>query len=221
MFELPLFPLNLVLFPRQSLALHIFEERYKQMIQECINEDKPFGIVLIEQGDEVSGVGRKPVKPYMIGCVAYISQVQPLTEGRMNIVVVGRERFRVVEFTHGRPYMTAIVEELPLNMDEATVPEDYVNRLRHCVRRYMTLLEQGGRMQAADRPMPDDPHALCVLAISILHDISPMQRQKLLEILDILMLFDELLVLYRREIVLLEAMLREPPDDSPSTFSLN
>ena len=53
--RIPLFPLNLVLFPRQGLPLHIFEERYKLMINRCIDESAPFGVVLIKRGDEVGG----------------------------------------------------------------------------------------------------------------------------------------------------------------------
>src|SRR3954466_6437378 len=94
MFELPLFPLNTVLFPGMPLNLHIFEERYKLMIGRCIEANQPFGAVLIKRGSEVSGLG-KAAEPFSIGCTVQITQVQSLGAGRMNISVVGKERFQI------------------------------------------------------------------------------------------------------------------------------
>lgn len=81
MFDLPLFPLQLVLFPLQSLALHIFEERYKEMINHCIATDSPFGIVLLEQGAAEEGRSRVEAKLTVVGTTAAITQVQHLPEG--------------------------------------------------------------------------------------------------------------------------------------------
>src|SRR3990172_7303439 len=90
--ELPLFPLNAVLFPGATLPLHIFEERYKQMIRRCLEERTPFGVLLIRKGNEVG----EPAEPFDVGTVADMVRVQHLQEGRMNILCRGGERFRVV-----------------------------------------------------------------------------------------------------------------------------
>ena len=75
MYELPLFPLNVVLFPGMPLPLHIFEDRYKEMIADCIRENRPFGVVLIEEGSAEHGPAARPVA---IGCTAEIAQVQEM-----------------------------------------------------------------------------------------------------------------------------------------------
>jgi Lon protease-like protein len=108
MVDLPLFPLNTVLFPGGTLPLHIFEERYKQMMGECIEQRTPFGVVLIKSGPEVGG----PAEPHSVGTTARISRVQELEGGRLNLVAVGVERFRILTITQSQPYMRAEVAML-------------------------------------------------------------------------------------------------------------
>ena len=83
---MPLFPLGLVLYPEEELPLHIFESRYKQMIEHCLAEEKQFGVVLIRRGSEALG---PLAEPHSIGCTARILEVQPLDEGRMQITTIG------------------------------------------------------------------------------------------------------------------------------------
>lgn len=221
MYELPLFPLNLVLFPMQSLALHIFEERYKTMIQHCIDTDSPFGVVLLEQGAAEEGRSRVEAKPRLIGCTAHISQVQQLGDGRMNIIVVGRERFKIHEFLLDKPYLAGNVENLPQRGLDGAASEPLITSLKRSMTRYLKVLEEAGRIQPGTRKMPSDPQTLGSLAAVMLHDISLLQRQALLEAETLHGMFSELQTLYRREIVLLEAMLTEPGDDQIAPFSAN
>jgi Lon protease-like protein len=106
---LPLFPLQAVLFPGMSLQLHIFEDRYRLMIGECIEREAPFGVVLIERGREVGG----PASVHSVGTTARIQDVTRLPDGRMNIVVVGERRFRVRALDQHKPFMVAQVALLP------------------------------------------------------------------------------------------------------------
>lgn len=221
MFELPLFPLNLVLMPMQPLALHIFEERYKQMISQCIATDTPFGIVLLEQGAAEEGRSNKPAVPRLIGTTAHITQVQQLPEGRMNIIVVGRERFRVVDFQHDKPYLVGVVEREPLVWDGLIVPDLSVRGLSKSVTRYLKILEQAGRIQPSMRELPSDPSTLAFLASALLHDISTAQRQTLLESADLVVMIDRLREMYRREVVLLQAMLDIADNNEITPFSPN
>jgi uncharacterized protein len=108
MVDLPLFPLNTVLFPGGTLPLHIFEERYKQMMGECIEQQAPFGVVLIKSGPEVGG----PAEPHEVGTTARISRVQELEGGRLNLVAVGVARFRILTITQSQPYLRAEVAVL-------------------------------------------------------------------------------------------------------------
>lgn len=110
---IPVFPLNTVVFPGQHLPLHIFEPRYRQLVQDVLGEDAEFGIALIEQGREVGG-GAEPVA---IGCVVRITEVQELPDGRYNIICEGTRRFRLVERLDESPYLRAAVEFLALPED--------------------------------------------------------------------------------------------------------
>jgi len=221
MFELPIFPLNLVLMPMQPLALHIFEDRYQQMISHCIDTDTPFGVVLLEQGLAEEGRSNAPATPHLIGTTAHITQVQPLPEGRMNIIVVGRERFRVHEFRHEQPYLVGLVEHAPMMSEGVTIPPASIQKLSRSVLRYLKVLEQAGRIQPSTREIPADPPALAFLASALLHDISTAQRQTLLESDDLGVMLERLRAMYRREIVLLQAMLNMPDDGEITSFSQN
>ena len=81
---IPLFPLQVVVFPRTPLPLHIFEDRYRLMIRQCLAEDLPFGVVLIKRGQEVGD----DAEPYTVGTVARIIESTHLNNGAMNIVTV-------------------------------------------------------------------------------------------------------------------------------------
>ena len=106
---LPLFPLNVVLFPKMLLPLHIFEEKYKQMIGECLGQSLPFGILYSK--DDV-------IEP--IGCSASIHQVlKNYPDGRMDIVAIGTNRFRVLYFNSEKAYLRGVIE--PFN-DDGTAP---------------------------------------------------------------------------------------------------
>jgi Lon protease-like protein len=124
--ELRLFPLRTVLFPGALLPLHIFEPRYRQMIGECLDGELPFGVVLIRNGSEVGG----GAEPYTTGCTARITRVEKEPDGRMNIVSVGQDRFRIRSTSSERPYLLGEVELLD-EYDAATpAAETEAERLR-------------------------------------------------------------------------------------------
>ena len=106
---LPLFPLELVLFPGVPLPLHIFEPRYKEMIAECLELKKPFGVVRASS----EGVAD-------IGCTAEILEVtKKYDDGRMDILTRGVDRFEVLEVNEDRPFLQA---EITLIQDEPGHP---------------------------------------------------------------------------------------------------
>src|ERR1700742_376844 len=104
--ELPIFPLPLVLFPGQLLPLHIFEERYKLMVKHISEGDKLFGVNLIEPepGRSETDITER------IGCDAEISLAVPVEEGRINIAVVGRNRYRILRYIDDLPYHVGEIE---------------------------------------------------------------------------------------------------------------
>ncbi|HEY1484352.1 MAG TPA: LON peptidase substrate-binding domain-containing protein [Candidatus Acidoferrum sp.] len=100
--RIPLFPLNVVLFPGEQLPLHIFEPRYRRMVRECLDSKLPFGMLLALQ----DGVVR-------VGCTAEILEViKQFEDGRMDIITVGRAPFRVVELFSEDPLLEGAIDFL-------------------------------------------------------------------------------------------------------------
>jgi hypothetical protein len=92
--EIPLFPLNLVLFPDGPLPLRIFETRYYDMVRRCMREGRGFGVVLIREGREV---GLSDTDLYEVGTMAEITDFHQLQDGLLGLSCVGRQRFRIIE----------------------------------------------------------------------------------------------------------------------------
>lgn len=104
--DLPLFPLNTVLFPRMPLPLHIFEPRYQEMMTRCIREKCGFGVLLIRDGQEVGEVA----DTVTVGTVARIVNVDELDDGRMNMLTMGVVRFRLLKAHNSHPYLSGDIE---------------------------------------------------------------------------------------------------------------
>lgn len=137
---LPLFPLQVVLFPQMQLPLHIFEPRYKLLIRRCLEQEEEFGVVLGRK----QGMAR-------VGCTAQLLKVvQKYDDGRMDILTVGRRRFRVLELVEGLPYLQGSVDFLP-DADEPGETPVSTARLRALFEEALRLLEgrQAERHQEA------------------------------------------------------------------------
>src|SRR5207237_1651346 len=105
--DIPLFPLpNLVLFPNILVPLHIFEDRYKLMINGCIDRDEPFGLVLLKTGAEQESEDTI----HRVGVATRVTDVERLADGRMNIMCEGETRFRIYRFTQQKPFWAASVQ---------------------------------------------------------------------------------------------------------------
>jgi Lon protease-like protein len=176
-YELPLFPLQTVLFPGQTLPLHIFEPRYRQMIADCLQADRTFGVVLIRDGVEAGG----PATPYDIGTTAVIEDIEPLDDGRMNIVTVGHERFLIQDFdADSKPYLVGQVSFWPWN-DEGLDAPGLSQAVQKRLERYVNLFAQATESDIELDLSPQHPATLAVLAAVILQ-IPPEQKQAMLEI---------------------------------------
>ena len=172
---LPLFPLNTVLFPDISLPLHIFEDRYKLMMQHCLDSDAKFGVVLIKAGAEVG----EPAICYSTGTVARIEQVDRVEDGRMLISITGQQRFRIKNITQYRPYMAAQVELLEDDV-EPQVPPTEMEAIREAVTQHLRLALglRGGWIREAK--MPSDPVVLSNFIAGTLQ-VGLHEKQALLE----------------------------------------
>jgi Lon protease-like protein len=134
--DFPLFPLGLVALPGEVVPLHIFEQRYRTMIGECLDSGHEFGIVWAETG-EIRAVG----------CAMEVTQLlEELEDGRMNILTKGTRPFRVVEEVHHLPYPAGVVEFLE---DQAEVPDEPARESAH--EAYARLVEE-----ATDKVLEDE-----------------------------------------------------------------
>lgn len=217
--ELPLFPLNTVLFPGMVLPLHIFEERYRIMIRRCIDENMPFGVVLIRDGAEVGG----GASVFDIGTTAHITQVDEMEDGRMNIATLGFHRFKIQNLHTREPYLSGIVEDFPLeNTDDQQVDEE-VRQLAPMLLKYLEIMATISESDLTLEKVPDDPTTLAFLTAIVLK--APMgEKQEILSIPSLPELLRHERQMLVREAQVLRLMIESAPgwlDDGLRPFSPN
>jgi Lon protease-like protein len=215
--EMPLFPLNTVLFPGQVLPLHIFEERYRLMIRHCLAQDVPFGVVLIKRGQEVGG----EAEPYTVGTVARIIESTHLNDGAMNIVTVGVERFRIRRLLRDRPYLRGEVLSLP--MADPDDPESVLapaQLVRDRVQQYITLIAEAAGLQIQIEEIPSGAQQIGYLA-AVTMQIDNKEKQELLGSVSVSQMLRREMALLNRENALLTWMSgsKEWPESAQVGFS--
>jgi Lon protease-like protein len=217
--ELPVFPLQTVLFPNTPLSLHVFEPRYLAMVDRCLRSDAPFGVALIRRG--VEALGPLP-EPHSVGCTARIDQVRRLADGRMNVAAVGMERFRIESLSRDEQYLVADVTQLPLRIGAPPEVGAAERRLRRAVSRYLAVVAAATETRADLSPgnLPDDAAALANVAASLLP--APLaEKQRLLALDDLEALLAETGRLYEYELPILRTLLAQPTGGWDGAFSPN
>src|SRR5262245_29241639 len=194
--ELPLFPLEtVVLFPKVRAPLHIFEPRYRQMLEAALAGDRALGMatVLPEQRD--ARAGDPPL--FAVGCAGFIEMHERLADGRFNLILLGTERFRILSERprqHGRLYRIAEVEWL---RDEPPQPADEP-RLRTAREQVIGALRQLlARAGAAAGELEEErlrglDHETFVNSLCQLVGLPPEEKQGLLEARDVASRLDTL-----------------------------
>ncbi|MGI8685280.1 MAG: LON peptidase substrate-binding domain-containing protein [Acidimicrobiales bacterium] len=173
---MPMFPLGSVLFPHILLPLHVFEERYRAMVADCLRQSHEFGVVLIERGMEVGGGDVR----FDVGTVARIREAAELGDGRWAILGVGTRRVRVVSWLPDDPYPLALVEDLP----DLALPLDgraALDAAEAAVRRALAL---AGELDEAPVPstfeLAADPD-VAVWQLAASAPLGPVDQQRLVE----------------------------------------
>jgi Lon protease-like protein len=162
--RLPLFPLGLVLLPEEVVPLHIFEERYKRMIGDCLEDESEFGILWMADG------GLREV-----GCTARVTQLlERMEDGRMNILVQGAEPFRLVRRIEDLPYPAGDVELLEEDEEDAGDPDAGAGARE----RYADLVER----VTDNRPSEDELGRLGAYDMAATLDFALDAKQDLLEL---------------------------------------
>lgn len=217
MLNLPIFPLNTVLFPGMPLPLYIFEERYKKMIRSCLESKQPFGVALIRAGQEANG----PLpEPFRIGCTARILEVEPLGDGRMKLHTRGELRIRILSLSYERPYLLGKVDTFPLVQEDPESLGQLSSRLALLVGQYMRILNQVSGVELDPDGLPQDAIVLAHLA-AVLLQVPALQKQELLGIQGAGDFITTLIELYRREIPLLRVQLARERGAGEEKSSLN
>ena len=175
---LPIFPLTLVQLPGAITPLHIFEERYRKMLRDVMLADKSFGIVY--RSDEPdTGTGAPPLGG--VGCAVQVMTLQPMPDGRANILCAGGRRFRLRAYVEGEPYLQAEVEFFGDAAGDDLGPEAaHAASLFKRVVAANQKLKGGGAERAEEPELPEEPEALSFIIAASL-DLKPEEKQALLE----------------------------------------
>ncbi len=178
--ELRLFPLRTVLFPGMPLPLNVFEPRYLQLVQECMEHAEPFGVALIREGPEVGG----SADPFEIGSTARIEQIAQGMLNTIQLLARGERRVRILELHHDRPYLWADAEEIEDAPGEA--PQDLLERGQALLDEFERLRfsSQGGYVRPRSPEPVTKPPGVLADAIGATAAGSAAERQELLEMLD-------------------------------------
>jgi Lon protease-like protein len=162
--EIGLFPLELVLLPSERVPLHIFEDRYRELIAECLEQESEFGLIL-ETDDGIREIGTR---------TAVLEVIHTFDDGRMNVLVEGQTRFRVLRLTEGRSFRTAEVEAL--EDDGETASQAEVEKVLAVFRRLVTVAEA----EEIEEPKASSPALSYELASRV--DFGHELKQELLEL---------------------------------------
>lgn len=183
--ELPLFPLSTVLFPGQTMQLHVFEDRYRALVHHLLTipdkSQRLFGVVAIREGYEVGSHGVQSV--HRVGCVAQMTAVAPSEDGTFDIEIVGRERFRLQTLDASGTYLVGTVETTSDAGDPAAGPGASTPEAVRAREVFETYRERVSELRGAEMlttELPEDPVYLSyALAATCLLTLP--ERQALLE----------------------------------------
>ena len=177
--ELPLFPLPLVLFPGAPLPLHIFEERYRRLLADVRASNNLFGLSYFVPE---SGAEDRPPAGH-VGCATEVVEVQPLPDGRSNIMTMGVARYRVAEYVErGDPYLVARVEFFEDEHEDDAVVERRAEEVTEMFMRIARAMRTANDERGALPELPQgDPERLSFLVAAVV-EMDAEAKQRLLEL---------------------------------------
>jgi Lon protease-like protein len=199
--ELPLFPLDVVLFPGEDLPLHIFEPRYRLMINECNEQKTPFGIVLVQPKSE-----HLKEEPYSVGTMAQVEVLDRLDDGRINLIARGLRRFRILELRRQTPYLSGLVEVFEDKTEQVQAQTTCVNQASELFNVYLQVLIEVIGKETIEFSLPTAPEELSHF-IAYFLDVTNERKQQLLELTSTTQRLEEEIVILRREVPFMRQML--------------
>ncbi len=211
--ELPLFPLNVVLFPGTIIPLHIFEPRYRQMIIDCQEEGKPFGIVLVKPESEFMNE-----EPHAIGTIAEIHNLQKLEDGGYNLMAVGVKRFRILSRHNEKAYISGLVEPFDDQSESESDLVNLVQRAHQLFETYLNMLLDAADEQEIHTNLPELPEDLSHF-IAYFLEVEDDKKQQFLELTSTKQRLQEEIAILRREIPFMRQLLFKKMDDDQTRLN--
>jgi uncharacterized protein len=209
---LPLFPLGAVLYPGMLLPLHIFEERYRQLVRDLLGRPEPrqFGVIAIRKGRETGVDGVHSL--YEIGCTATVRRADQLEDGRFDLVTVGTQRFRLLALDQTLPYLQGEIELLAEDAVDQMAAVPSVRAVQVAFRAYLDALTERGGATVRIEDLPAEPVLLSfVVAAAMVIDLP--ERQGLLNEPDTVRRLNIEHALLARETAMLRATTSRPAPD--------
>ena len=189
---------EVVLFPGMSLPLHIFEDRYKRMINNCLDNDKKFGVVFAK-GNMCAEVGT----------LAEILDVEKLEGGKLNILAEGKDRFKILDFVSEEPYYEAVIESYVDKSSQITDPlKKSLQQVRELSLKALSVFDIVSEQDLSKKiKLPDEPDELLFLVSANL-TCSYESKQSILETRSLKERTSKVLSLLKEEIERLEILLK-------------
>ena len=242
--RLPYFPMHTVLFPHLPLLVNVFEERYRAMVRDILDDGSPydgrFVVSMITEGAEVAGSEARPIRTHSTGTVAEVRSAEQLPDGRWVLLVVGISRTRLGAVEHRGPYATVEAELIPEAVGDDAAASDLLPRVQdgldaylQTVKRFVASAASVGResQEITDvaaslddvlKPirLPDEPAAASYAVAGVLQ-IELARKQQLLELPDATSRLSAELHLLRREAQLLADGAMPPVSTSDLQYNPN
>jgi uncharacterized protein len=209
---LPLFPLGTVLFPGMLLPLHIFEDRYKELVRDLLDGPEPrrFGVIAIKKGRETGVEGVSSL--YEVGCTATLREAEGNDDGGYEVVAVGTQRFRLDALDESRAYLQGEVEFLAEDEGDSAAAGRAAHLVAGAFQAYLDVLTAQGLAQVNVPEVPEEPVLLSYLvAASMIIDLP--DRQALLAEPDSLSRLTAERAMLVRETTMLQTLTARPAPD--------
>ena len=193
--QLPLFPLNTVIFPYAQIQLHVYEERYREMVRYCVEHDSAFGIVLTREGSDGD-------ETYLVGTAVRIAAVKTLEDGNIDLRVQGQRRFRVRRLDEeSQPFLVGYVEPIiELDLEDTPRAAALTFRLKECVEEYIRTELRHYDFRIQEVSLPTEPMALSFVVANLLR-IQNLDKQRLLEQTDTVERMAEIVPIIQQQII--------------------
>ena len=214
---IPIFPLHTVLFPGMPIRLQVFEDRYLEMVHACMDQDLPFGVVLIKEGREA--LGPLPI-PYEMGCLTAIQHINHQEDGHLNLVGQGTKRIEILNVLRDGPYLQAVIRERPLIGVDSAEAIHLAQHLQPLLARYLVELAAYKYHDVDPPDLPSQTQRLAYLTCSLLQ-IPSNEKQLLLSEENANQLLARLVRTLQLEIPLLRMTRERGRPDMIGAFGVN